>query len=166
MTGVQTCALPILFLHFSHQFLSLFGHVFLIFILRLTGYFLVYCFIGLHKTLLKDVSFLMTLHWCVGFEVYTIRLCSSLHLGLCNFLCWFSELYFVVCIMKNIKMRMGLCNFLCWFSGLYFVVCLREALGARFHLVIRFLRSIVWLSFVIIFCHLVWLYLVLWLFFF
>ena len=64
-------------------------------------------------------------------------------MGLCNFLCWFSELYFVVCIMKNIKMRMGLCNFLCWFSGLYFVVCIREALGARFHLVIRFLRSIV-----------------------
>ena len=103
----------------------------------------------------------MTLHWCVGFEVITIQLHSSLHLGLCNFLCWFSGLYFVVCIMKNIKILMGLCNFLCWFSELYFVVCIRKALGTQFHLVFGFLHSIVWLSFVTIFCHLVWLYVVL-----
>ena len=58
-----------LILHFSLQFLSLFGHVLLIVISRLIEYFLVYCFTGLHKMLLKDVSFIMTLHWCVGFEV-------------------------------------------------------------------------------------------------
>ena len=68
---------------------------------------------------------------------------------------------FVVCIMKNIKMLMGLCNFLCWFFGLYFVFCIRKVLGTQFHLVFEFLRSIVWLSFVIIFFHLVWLYVVL-----
>ena len=60
--------------------------------------------------------------------------------------------------MKNIKILMGLRNFLCWFSELYFVVCIRKALGTQFHLVFGFLRSIVWLFFVIIFCHLMWLH--------
>ena len=60
-----------LILHFSLRFLSLFGHVLLIVFSRLIEYFLVYCFTGLHKMLLKDVSFIMTLHWCVGFEVST-----------------------------------------------------------------------------------------------
>ena len=43
-------------------FCTLFGHVLLFIISRLTRYFMVYCFTGLHKTLLKDVSFFMTLN--------------------------------------------------------------------------------------------------------
>ena len=57
-----------------------------------------------------------TFNECLGFKVITIQLLSSLHLGLCNFLCWFPKLYFVVCI--------------------------RKALGTQFHLVFGFLRSI------------------------
>ena len=62
ISALSLSDLTFLFLHFSLQFLSLFGHVLLIVISRLTGYSLVYCFTGLHKTLLKDITFFTTLH--------------------------------------------------------------------------------------------------------
>ena len=78
--------LSFLFLHFSLQFLSLFGHVLLIVILRITGYFLAYCFTGLHnKTPLNNVSFFMTFDECVGFEVNTIMYLILIFWNVFNF---------------------------------------------------------------------------------